>query len=54
MVLEFKTGFAKLGDRKKQEAVQKGYMEVMHFGIICSRNDRMEEDWLMSSSGKRV
>lgn len=26
--------------------------EIMHFGIICSRNDRMEEDWLISSSGK--
>lgn len=24
----------------------------MHFGIICSRNDRMEEDWLIVSSGK--
>lgn len=24
----------------------------MHFGIICSRNYRMEEDWLISGSGK--
>lgn len=24
----------------------------MHFGIICSRNDRMEEDWLIATLAK--
>lgn len=39
MVLEFKTGFAKLGDRKNQEAVQKGYIGSNAFW------DNLQQKW---------
>lgn len=32
--------------------LKRGTREIMHFRIICSRNDRMEGDWLIVSSGK--
>lgn len=39
MVLEFKIGFAKLGDRKKTDAVQKGFKGSNTFW------DNLQQKW---------